>query len=854
MAKNLVIVESPAKAKTIGKILGADFEVKSSVGHVRDLPQKSLGVDVEHDFAPKYVQVPGKGKVIDELRQAAKNCEAIYLAPDPDREGEAIAWHLRELLASAIRGKPVHRVQYNEITPRAVREAFEHPGEINQHRVDAQQARRVLDRIVGYTVSPMLWRRVKRGLSAGRVQSVALRLVCERERLIRAFVPEEYWVLGAAVRKQVAPTDPFTVRLVRIDGKKADLRSGDVTRAALADLEGRELRVADLRTRTVTRRALAPFITSTLQQAASTFCGFAPNRTMSLAQKLYEGVDLGQGGPIGLITYMRTDSVSVSRDAQTAARDFIIAQYGADYYPETPTIYRSRSGAQEAHEAVRPTDVERTPESLSGVLDPPALKLYDLIWRRFLSSQMVPARIEQLTAVIESVPPPPQEHAYEFSASASQVLFPGFLKVMALELKRPRETEPGEADETDEVERLPPLVKGEPLSLVEWTSERKETKPPARFSEAALVRELEANGVGRPSTYAAILDTLLQREYVTREKRTLMPTDLGLQVCDLLVAKLSALFDVGFTAAMEESLDTIEAGGVEWTAMLRDFYGRFQTWMEQAKEPAADMVKVEAVLAQLERVQQWSPGFKRGKRTFSDADFVVSMREQIATGERPVSERQLETLVKMALRYRAQLPEIEELARAQGFGELIDSHTTLPPRPSTLRKFEVLRPLALDESPRRFIDSLAEQAAAGRRLSEAQVRALDRIVASQAAQIPDFEKLRAELELESLPPEATEPDTESAGLLEVLRRVTQWRAPTKRGKMVFDDSKFFTSVATQFERKGALSPRQRAALKKMILRYRDQFTDFDQLVERLGLRTAAKPDAPREPPPAKPEE
>jgi DNA topoisomerase-1 len=833
MAKNLVIVESPAKAKTIGKILGAGFEVKSSVGHVRDLPQKTLGVDIEKDFAPKYVQVPGKNKVIDELRHAARACDALYLAPDPDREGEAIAWHLSELLASAAKGKPIHRVQYNEITPRAVREAIEHPGRIDMHRVDAQQARRVLDRIVGYTVSPMLWRRIKRGLSAGRVQSVALRLVCERERQIRAFRPEAYWVLGARVSKQSPPLDPFAIRLVRVDGEKADVRAEEQARAALEDLRDRALRVADLRSRTITRRPLPPFITSTLQQAASSVCGFAPGRTMSLAQKLYEGADLGPGGPAGLITYMRTDSVAVSREAQDAARAFVLDRYGAEFCPETPNVYRSRSGAQEAHEAIRPTDVQRTPESLSGVLDAPLLKLYDLIWRRFVASQMVPARIEQRTAVVASEPPPAQRHAYEFSASASEVLFAGFLQVMALDLKAGRENEGENGEDADEVERLPPLARGETLRLIEWTSVRKETKPPPRYSEAALVRALEANGVGRPSTYAAILETLVQREYATREKRTLAPTDLGEQVCDLLVAKLNDLFDVGFTASMEEQLDQVEEGGVQWTEMLRAFYDRFKQWMEAAREPAADPAKLEAILAELTRVHEWAPAITRGRRTYCDADFVASVRKQIEDGERPVSERQLDSLMKMALRYRAQIPGIEERARDLGFAALIGSDEASPPPPATLRKFEVLQPVGLDPEQRRFVDSLAEQARGGRRLSEAQNRALDRILISSARQIPGFDALRVELGVELPGGPGAEPDTESAGLIEVLGRVKEWREPTKRGRMVFDDRRFFESVSQQFRRRGGLSPRQRAALQKMIFRYRDQFPDFEEIAARM---------------------
>jgi len=835
MAKNLVIVESPAKAKTIGKLLGADFVVKSSVGHIRDLPERELGVDIEHDFKPKYVISTNKKKVVEDLRQAAKACDAIYLAPDPDREGEAIAWHLFETLKAAGKGKPFHRVQYNEITARAVRAAFDNPGEIDMHRVDAQQARRVLDRIVGYMVSPLLWRRLKRGLSAGRVQSVALRLVAERERLIQAFKPEPYWVLGAVVRKQSAPLDPFTVTLTRIDDEKVDLHTDEGARAIQEDLQGRALRVADVRTRVIQRRPLPPFITSTLQQAASSVCSFSPGRTMSLAQRLYEGSDFGQG-PVGLITYMRTDSVNIARDAQEAAQAFVTQTFGAEFYPETPNVYRSRASAQEAHEAIRPTDVNRTPESLAGKLEPAALKLYDLIWRRFLASQMAPAKIAQRTGVVTTEPPPAQAHRYAFTASASDVLFAGFLKVMQFDIRKVREGGEEAENEADEIERLPPLTPGEPLDLVEWQGERKETKPPARYSEASLIKALEANGVGRPSTYAAILETLKQRTYVNSEKRQLAPTELGLQVSDLLVAKLNELFDVGFTATMEASLDKVEEGGIEWTVMMADFYKRFSAWLEAAKEPPADRGRVDAALAALEHVHEWAPATKRGKRTYSDEKFVASVREQLVEGKKPVSDRQLDALGNIAVRYRTQLPGGEDQLATLGFGELLAAEKAAPPREITLRKFELLKPIEMDERQRAFIDSLAQQDAAGRRLSPAQMAALDRALLRHAAVIPDFEQATKDLGLGAVAPQ--EPDHESGPLLEVMGKVATWRAPVKRGRSTFDDHAFFDSLSQQFQRRAGLSPRQRAALGKMLFRYKEQIPDFEETVQRLGLRKA----------------
>jgi DNA topoisomerase-1 len=838
MGKKLVIVESPAKAKTIGKILGSSYVVKSSVGHIRDLPERTLGVDIEHGFAPKYVFSKGKSKVVAELKKAAKTCDAVYLAPDPDREGEAIAWHLQETLAEAAKGKPFHRVQYNEITPRAVKAAFENPGTIDMHRVDAQQARRVLDRIVGYMVSPMLWRRIKRGLSAGRVQSVALRLVAERERQIQAFNIEEYWVLGANVRRETEPLDPFAARLARVDGEKPVVGSESAAKALLSDLDGCSLKVKEVRVREATRRPLPPFITSTLQQAASSVYSYSPNRTMGLAQKLYEGVDLGSGGPIGLITYMRTDSVNVARDAQASARAFITEAYGNAYYPETPNFFKSRASAQEAHEAIRPTDVTRTPESLKGVLDIPSLKLYDLIWKRFVASQMSAAKIAQKTVDIEPVKSG-MAHAYMFSAAASEVLFEGFLKVMALDIHKKKPEEDDSDEEADEVDRLPPLAPGDPIALLDWLSERKETKPPARFSEASLIRSLEANGVGRPSTYASIIETLNSRDYTTREKRQLLPTELGLSVNDLLVAKLEHLFDVGFTARMEESLDQVEAGGVQWADMMADFFKNFKGWMDLAKEPPADAGKVSAVLALLAHVKQWAPEVQRGKRKYSDERFVASVIDQIEKGEKAVSDKQLEALAKIAIRYRDQIPEAEAALGALGFDQVVASDNAAPSNEEAMRRFDILKEVRLSESQEAFVGSLRQQAESGRKLSEKQLAAIDRIITQNAIQIKNFEEIKQSLQL-SVSDAEQQPDNESPVLMEMLGQVTQWQEPVTRGKMTFDDKVFFDSLADQYDRKRSLSPRQRYALKRMVFRYKAQIPAFDRYADELGLNKKGK--------------
>ena len=832
MAKKLVIVESPAKAKTIGKILGSGYVVKSSVGHIRDLPERTLGVDVNRGFLPKYVFSKGKAKVIAELKKAAKSCESIYLAPDPDREGEAIAWHLQESLSDVAKDKPFYRVQYNEITPRAVRAAFDEPGVIDMRRVDAQQARRVLDRIVGYKVSPMLWRRIRKGLSAGRVQSVALRLVAEREREIQAFKVEEYWVLGAEVRRETAPLDAFSIRLAGIDDAKPAIGSREGAAALLADLEGSLLRVKAVKTRETTRRPLPPFITSTLQQAASSVCGFSPSRTMRLAQSLYEGVDFGDGGPVGLITYMRTDSVNVARDAQSAARQLIVSTYGEDYCPEKPNFYKSRSSAQEAHEAIRPTDPGRAPESLKGVLDAPSLRLYELIWKRFIASQMTAAKIAQKT--VEIAPEKaPLRHSYLFTVSASEVIFSGFLKVMALDIRKKKAEEEGaEEDAADDVDRLPPLEAGDPLCLLKWLSERKETKPPARYSEASLIRALEGNGVGRPSTYASIIETLNARDYTTREKRQLTPTDLGLAVNDLLVGNLPQLFDVGFTATMEEGLDRIEEGQVEWAKMMEDFYGRFQEWMEKCKAPPADAGKVSAVLTMLEQVREWGPEVKRGRRTYSDEKFVASVRDQI--GDKDVTEKQLAALVKIAIRYRSQIKDADAALDGLGFSEALEQDRAAPSNEDAERRFEVLAGMNLSETQEPFVASLRQQADSGRKLSERQLAALDRIIVQNAPQIENFDEVKNALGLSAEAPEMA-PDHESPEFLALLQNVGQWQEPVKRGKRVFDDQAFFKSLKDQFDGKRALSPRQRYALRRLVFRYKAQIPDFDKHAERLGL-------------------
>lgn len=842
MAKNLVIVESPAKAKTINKILGKDYVVKASMGHVRDLPEKEIGVDLEKNFKPKYVNIKTRDKVVKELKEAAKGVETIILAPDPDREGEAIAWHLMAALKGAVPPEQFQRVTYNEITAPAIREAFARPRQINQNKVDAQQARRVLDRIVGYKVSPLLWRRIRGASSAGRVQSVALRIVCDREKEILNFKPEAYWLIGARVKKQVPPVDPFAIKLSRIDNEKADIKSAEQAEAIRRDLDGRHIQVSALASREISKRPQPAYITSSLQQAGNRFFGFPPTRTMRIAQKLYEGVDVGQG-VVGLITYMRTDSVNISPLAQQACREFINHEYGTEYLPDRPPVYKSKEGAQEAHEAIRPTDVNLTPDKVAHALDPESLKLYRIIWQRFVASQMASAKIAQRTAEFEAVGGKAGGHSYLFRASASDVIFPGYMKVTGIEKEKKNDNEDVDGEEEDIP--LPPLTEGEQLDHVEWLEERKETQPPPRFTESSLVKALEDNGVGRPSTYAQTVSTIVDRDYVSKDKRTLKPTSRGMQVNDFLAHYLPDLFDIGFTAEMEKELDEIEEGKIGWTDMLGNFYGPFQGWVEKAKSPPANLKVVDGLLELLGGVNEWAPATKRGKKTYSDEKFVQSVKEQKESNDPPLTDRQQEALVKMAMRYKDQLPTLEQSFNHLGLTEELVKYreSTLPPHPESIVKLELLRGVECDPprqvgkktySDKEFITSLDQQVTGGKRLSENQLRYLDRLVLKYAHQIPDFENRKAELKIEEGP--AVETDPHAGEILALISQVTAWKEPVKRGNRVWDDKEFFQSLDRQFRQKKSLSPRQVAAMRKMAARYAGAIPGYGEHAERLNLK------------------
>jgi DNA topoisomerase-1 len=586
MAKNLVIVESPAKAKTINKYLGSDFLVKASIGHIKDLPSKGLGVDIQNNFEPTYEVIPdtkkrNNKKIVAELKKAAKEADAIYLAADPDREGEAICQHLAEEIVPKKPKKPHFRVMFNEITKRAVNEAFNHPRQIDSDLVDAQQARRVLDRLVGYKVSPLLCRTIGGRLSAGRVQSVALRMVVEREREIEKFIKNEYWTITANLAGKLPPA--FDARLwkvgeqtVKTSGfedeiKKNEFLIGNEATAAeiLGEAQTQSFQVSEVTTKERKRNPVPPFITSKLQQEAARKLGFSVKKTMMLAQKLYEGVDIGAEGAVGLITYMRTDSTRVSDTALNEVREFVAAQYGANYLPEKPVHYRSKKDAQDAHEAIRPTDVTRTPDAIAQYLNKEELKLYRLIWQRSVASQMMPALFDQTTIDI-------QAGRFIFRASGSVQKFDGFLKVY-------QEGRDEKTEDEDEAERTLPLVtKGEVLELKTITPDQHFTEPPPRFTEATLVKALEEKGIGRPSTYAAIMTTIQEREYVEKIQGRFHPTTLGKTVNDLLIdGGFGDLFNETYTARMEGELDEIEEGKLKWTDALSEFYGKFKTDLDK---------------------------------------------------------------------------------------------------------------------------------------------------------------------------------------------------------------------------------------------------------------------------------
>ena len=841
-AENIVIVESPAKARTIGKMLGANYRILASMGHVRDLPEHSMGVDIENKFEPQYEITKDRVRIIKELQSAAKGATHIYLAPDPDREGEAIAWHLQEILKKNSKAE-FRRVTFHEITRAAIDRAFKTPGKIDMHLVDAQQARRVLDRLVGYKISPLLWTRIEKGISAGRVQSVALRIVCEREREIIAFVPKEYWDFNAEFSSQAgaSPID-FKTKLVQIDGQKAEIgNADDAGKIATAVRGAKNYSVASVDIKPVSRSPYPPFITSTLQQAAGGL-GFSASATMQLAQQLYEGVELGEGGPVGLITYMRTDSVAVAQEAQSICRDYIASTHGNEYIPAKPNFYKSKASAQGAHEAIRPTDVSLTPDKAKDFLDARQLKLYTLIWRRFVASQMASAEQKRTTVEVEAQAP--DSHKYRFRAVATVTTFPGFMKVY-----KASETE--QDGDSQAPSALAELRTGQACKLAKLETEQKFTEPPARFSEAMLIKELEANGIGRPSTYASIVKTIQDRQYVLREKGRLIPSELGFKVNDFLVSSLPELFQIQFTAAMEEKLDKIEEGEVLWTAMLEEFYGSFSKWLDEVKNAGApEGDKAITLLNLLDKVRKWAAPEKAGRRTYDDSKFVKSVREKFDEDGK-ITARQWEALLNMAVKYADQISGLETSGEKAGFSEELASARERVSVAQARREetasssedqakyteiFSLFEPVQWEKPEKRgarsyddgkFFASLKRQAESGKLLSEKQRAVLSRLASKYKEQIKDYEKLAELLGVSSEAAEGdaanpaanAEKNAEIEALLTPLAQVKTWAEPVKKGPRVYDDKAFFESLSRQHQQGRKLSDKQVAALKKLASKY-----------------------------------
>ena len=568
MAKPLIIVESPAKARTITKYLGKAYNVMASVGHVRDLPASKLGVDIENNFTPQYITIKGKGKILTEIKKAAGSASKIFLGPDPDREGEAIAWHIAEELTG--KDDNIFRVLFHEITEKAIKEALHNPGRIDTNKVNAQQARRILDRIVGYKLSPLLWEKVRRGLSAGRVQSVAVRLICDLEKEILQFVSEEYWSLTATVEGKVPP--PFKIRLIKYRGEDIKIPDQQEAERIKGVLSGSEYIVKTIEKKERKKNPQPPFTTSKLQQEAARKLRFTAKKTMMIAQKLYEGIEIGSEGPVGLITYMRTDSVRISADAQSEARKFIKDSIGSEYIPAKGIAYKNKKGIQDAHEAIRPTSVFRSPDEIKEYVDKDSFNLYRLIWNRFVACQMSPAILDTTTIDIRA-------GEYLLRATGSVIKFPGFMK-----LYEEGRDDSAQAVEGEEEDVLPSVAEGERLNFLSIEPKQHFTQPPARYTEASLIKELEEKGIGRPSTYAAILSTIQDRKYVEKKEGRFHPTELGVLVNDMLVEHFPELIDVTFTAKMEDELDEIEEGRYEWRQAVGDFYRPFDQHLEKARK------------------------------------------------------------------------------------------------------------------------------------------------------------------------------------------------------------------------------------------------------------------------------
>lgn len=785
-ATSLVIVESPAKAKKIASYVDPDISVMASVGHIRDLPKFVLGVNIAQNFAPNYEIPKDKKKIVDDLRKAASKASTIYLASDPDREGESIAWHLYEVLKDLPGERKFYRIRYNEITKHAVLAALAHPSEIDLDLVDAQQARRVIDRLSGFRLSKLIANAVQGAKSAGRVQSVALRLLVERERAISDFRPTTYHVVSALLEKGAE----FEAQLCSIDGRvpKFTVDGKEIyglpefseAENCLANLRGRNAVVTGIERKLLAKRPQSPFITSTLQQAASTHLGYSPDQTMQLAQRLYED---------GMITYMRTDGMSVSNTVRASVMSEITRLFGADHLPQTPNIYKTKvKNAQEAHEPIRPTDITRS--ALPANADPRQAKLYDLIWRRFMASQMAPAQFERTTIFFAPEEPPALAHEYRFSASASKTVFKGYLAVWPNT----------RADlEDGDVKLLPNLAEGDVITCKDWRCISKETQPPARYNEASLVRDLEEKGIGRPSTYAATIRTLLDREYVNSGKgHVLTPTEVGISATDYLLGEVPDFVNVEFTRLMEEALDRIAGGELPWVDEVSVFYDKLTQWL------SADPKKVKPILDKLQSITEWKEPTigKNGKVIWSDETFFHDMCK--ACEENTVTKPQLATLIRMAISYRG-----------------IENPMPGSPNPSEIELcFQKIAQHNLNDWETRFVTSLKQQYDAKGTLSGKQLEILRKIVDGEAAE--------------------ERPDNEAPAneLLASLEAVSTWNPPVKHGKRTYDDKEFINSLKEQLSEKHFLTERQFEALKKMVRGYREQIPAYADIAAKFGIKDA----------------
>ena len=823
----LLIVESPTKARTIGRMLGNNYDIIASMGHVRDLPEHDFGIDIANNFTPQYVDTPRSRQVVKSLKDAAKKADEIFLATDPDREGEAIAWHLKNLLAPVNKKAPFYRVTFHEITRQAIENAISNRGDIDINLVDAQQARRILDRIVGYQVSPLLWRKLGKGSSAGRVQSAALRLIVEREREIQAFNPEEYWNFAAVF--ETANKELIRSKLFKINQKDVAVKSASqAEKIETAVKNGSIPTVVSVSLQERKRNPYPPFTTSTLQQAANQLLHYSATSTMRYAQQLYEGIDLGNGNSAGLITYMRTDSVTIAKEAQIAAADFIKSAYGKEYLPPKFNHYKNKAAAQEAHEAIRPTDVTRTPESLANILDGPQLKLYTLIWKRFVASQMAQARQELVTADVNIEGN--DSSSYLFRSTATLTTFPGFL-VLSGENKTEKE------DCRPSLLRV--LNSGDKLTLEEFIKEQKFTEPPPRFSEASLIKLLEENGIGRPSTYATIIRTIQDRSYVNKEQNKLLPTELGFAVNDFLVGSLPELFNIGFTASMEQLLDDVEAGSIHWVQMMTDFYSSFRPWLTAAKESGApETDKASALLKIFDNVT-FEEKQKIGRRVFDDSVFVESIRGKFSESSK-MSDKQYQALLTLAVKYSSQVkeeiaqlsPEIQEdfAEAAKRYQERLDAEKQRPPVPEDGGYapvfaafdnvvFPEVKPGRYSFDEGKFFKSLKKQALAGKALSEKQLAALKKMALKYRSQLTDIPTVFTALQIDA-PAEEENNNTEKiAEILEKLSKVTNWSVPEKKGRFAFDEKKFYQSISNQFKDGKSLSSKQISALEKLAAKY-----------------------------------